>query len=68
MAKAPAGKRSYRCFFTPRDRFGHPVASDNGILPFVQLRANDAEHAQRAAHHVTGCPVANVERLEHAGA
>lgn len=63
-----AGTRSYRCFFTPRDRFGHPVASENGILPFVQLRADNAEHAQRAAHHVTGCPVSNVERIEHAGA
>ena len=58
--------RSYRCYYTPRDSNGYPVASDNGILPFVQVRASDAEGAQRAAHHVTGCPVANVERLEHA--
>lgn len=68
MPKAPATPRSYRCFFNPRDRFGHPVASDNGVLPYVQVRAINAEHAQRAAHHVTGCPVASVERLEAAAA
>ena len=68
MDMAKASGRSYRCYYTPRDRFGHPVASENGILPFVQLRADNAERAQRAAHHVTGCPVANVERIEHAGA
>lgn len=66
MAKASG--RSYRCYYTPRDRFGNPVASESGILPFVQVRAGNAEHAQRAAHHVTGCPVANVERIEHTGA
>jgi hypothetical protein len=66
MAKASAGDRSYRCFYTPRAQGGYPVATDNGILPFVQLRAENAERAQRAAHHVTGCPVADVQRIEHA--
>lgn len=64
--QAPVGGRSYRCFYTPRDKFGSPVASDSGILPFVQLRASNAEGAQRAAHHVTGCPVADVQRIESA--
>lgn len=63
---AKPSDRSYRCYYTPNDLNGYPVATDNGILPFVQVRASDAEGAQRAAHHVTGCPVANVERLEHA--
>lgn len=56
--------RSYRCFFTPRDGFGHPIASDSGVLPFVQVKAASGEHAQRAAHHVTGSPVVSVERVE----
>ncbi len=64
MAKASAGDRSYRCFYTPRDKGGYPVAPDNGILPFIQLQADNAERAQRAAHHVTGCPVADVHRIE----
>lgn len=56
--------RSYRCFFAPRDGFGHPIASDGGVLPFVQVKAANGEHAQRAAHHVTGSPVVSVERVE----
>ncbi|WP_390342328.1 hypothetical protein ACFJIS_18910 [Variovorax boronicumulans] len=68
MAKALSGERSYRCFYTPTDRFGVPVATDTGVLPYVQVKADDAEGAQRAAHHATGCPVSSVERLEHAEA
>lgn len=64
----PALTRSYRCFLAARDQHGYPVASENGILPFVQLRAQNAESAQRAAHHVTGCPVAEVHRIEHSAA
>lgn len=66
MAKASASDRSYRCFYTPRDKRGYPLAPDIGILPFVQLRAGNAELAQRAAHHITGCPVADVQRIEQA--
>ena len=58
--------RSYRCFYSPVDRQGFVQASDSGVLPFIQVRADNAEHAQRAAHHVTGCPVADVVRLEGA--
>lgn len=58
--------RSYRCFYTPLNPFGRPVATESGTLPFVQLRADNADHARRAAHHVTGCPVSDVERLDHA--
>lgn len=60
-------ERSYRCHYTPTDRDGYPVPSENGVLPFIQLQATDAEQAQRAAHAVTGCPIAEVTRLEAAG-
>lgn len=56
--------RSYRCFFTPLDRDGLPVLSESGVQPFVQVKANDAEHAQRAAHHTVGCPISDVQRIE----
>ena len=56
--------RSYRCSYYPKDRFGSPVATDTGVLPFVQLKATDAEDAQRKAHAVTGCAVVGVERIE----
>ncbi|WP_428421927.1 hypothetical protein [Methylibium sp.] len=56
--------RSYRCYFTPLDRNGIPVACDTGVLPFVQVQAPNAEHAQRAARALTGCPIHTAERLE----
>lgn len=56
--------RSYRCHYHPRDGGGFPTLADTGVLPFVQLKATDAEDAQRKAHHVTGCPVVSAERLE----
>jgi hypothetical protein len=63
-----ATKRSYRCFYTPLDREGYPIPADSGVLPFVQVQADNAEHAQRAAFNTTGCPVASVERLEEVAA
>ena len=60
-------ERSYRCHYTPNDRNGFPVPSESGVLPFIQLKANDAEQAQRAAHALTGCAIAEVQRLEPAG-
>jgi hypothetical protein len=66
MAKTSAGHRSYRCFFTPKDALGHLAPSDTGAQPFVQLKAANAEAAFVSAHHVTGCPVSDVERIEHA--
>lgn len=56
--------RSYRCYYTPKDVNGYPVATDTGVLPFVQIQAPDAEVAQRAAYNTTGCPISNVERIE----
>ena len=66
MAKALTAGRRYRCYYTPRDKLGHLTQTETGYLPFVQLRAPNAEDAQVAANHVTGCPVADVVRLEHA--
>lgn len=57
-------ERSYRCHYSPTDQFGAPISSESGVLPYVQLQAADAEQAQRAAHAVTGCPIAEVQRLE----
>ncbi|MBY0469459.1 MAG: hypothetical protein K2Q07_10835 [Burkholderiaceae bacterium] len=57
-------KRPYRAYYTPLDQFRTPIACESGVLPFVQLRAADAEKAQRAAHAVTGCPIDRVERIE----
>lgn len=58
--------RSYRCHYTPLDRDGFPVPSDSGLLPFVQVKALNAEHAQRAAFATIRCPISHVERLEDA--
>lgn len=49
----------YRAYLRPA---GHDAAL--GVLPYIQLKAANAEHALRAAHAVTGQPVDSVERLE----
>ena len=64
MAQQITEARSYRCSYHPKDLNGHPVAADSGVLPTIQLKASNAEQAQRAAYAVTGCVVAGVERLE----
>lgn len=56
--------RSYRCTYTPKDRDGWPVACETGVLPFIDLKAPDAEAAQRAAHKRTGCSITEVQRIE----
>jgi len=56
--------RSYH----PVDRAGFAASSETGVLPFVQLRASDAEEAQRLAHHITGCAVSDVQRLDQSPA
>lgn len=61
-------ERSYRCHYTPLDRDGFPVPSESGVLPFIQLQADDAEQAQRLARSLTGCPICEVQRLEGAAA
>jgi len=58
--------RSYRCYYSPRDALGQLTASDNGALPFVQVKAANAEAALLGAQRVTGCPASEVERLEQA--
>ncbi|WP_234192680.1 hypothetical protein [Pseudacidovorax sp. NFM-22] len=55
---------SYRCYYAPLDKQGYPAMTEAGVLPFVQLQAANAESALRAAHHVTGCPVAEAVRLD----
>ena len=60
--------RSYRCHYHPKDRDGYPAPCDSGVLPFVQIRACDAESAQRIAHQLTGCSISSVERLEEISA
>lgn len=50
---------TYRCFYAPSE-----LISDTGVYPFVQLRAQRADDAQRLAWHVTGRPIVSVERLE----
>ena len=32
--------RSYRCYHYPKNPYGQPVASETGVLPFVQVRAS----------------------------
>ncbi|UYD72091.1 hypothetical protein VG_p43 [Variovorax phage VarioGold] len=64
-ANAPV-PRAYRCFYSPVDRYGSPSNTENGVLPFIDLKAVDGEAAVRKAHKKTGCAVAAVERLEHA--
>lgn len=61
---AKPSDRSYRCYYTPKDAHGHLTPSDTGALPFVHVLAANAEHAFISAHHVTGCPVSEVVRLE----
>lgn len=60
--------RPYRAYYVPLDSYGHPVGAETGILPFVQVQATGAEHAHRAAHHVTGCPIDRVERQDSVAA
>lgn len=54
--------RSYRCTYMPVSSYGIPQISESGALPYVQLKAANAEEALHKAHHVTGCPVVDAER------
>lgn len=64
MASQITPTKRYRCFLHPVDAQGFPLPVETGVLQFIQLRARDAEHAQRQAAHVTGKPVSRVERIE----
>jgi hypothetical protein len=59
-------KRTYRCSYHPKTLGGHPIVSDSGVLPFVQLKAAGAAQAAELAHSVTGCAIDDVARLEPA--
>ncbi|ASI68518.1 hypothetical protein BA022_08085 [Diaphorobacter nitroreducens] len=56
--------RSYRCYHYPKTPYGRPVASETGVLPFVQVRASSATRAMEKAAAVTGCVIDRAERLE----
>jgi len=56
--------KHYRCFLHPVDSAGFPLPAETGVLQSIQLRAANAEEAQRKAAHVSGKPVSHVERLE----
>lgn len=64
MAQQVTLARSYRATYHPKDRNGHPVASETGVLPYIQLKAANADDARRLAEATTGCVIANVERIE----
>lgn len=49
---------SYRAYLRPAG-----LSAEAGALPFIQVRAANAEHAMRAAHAVSGQPVERVEHL-----
>lgn len=49
---------SYRAYLRPAG-----LHAEAGVLPFIQVKAANAEHAMRAAHAVTGHQVEAVERL-----
>jgi hypothetical protein len=57
--------RSYRCTYFPKDANGWPLPADSGVLPHVQVQAANAEQAHLLAHGATGCPIAEVVRIEH---
>lgn len=56
--------RSYRCTYAPLDRDRVPVLNDTGVLPHIQVRAGNAEEAQRKAFAKVASPIVVVERLE----
>jgi hypothetical protein len=59
-------KQLYRCTYTPLTIDGHPVPSESGLQPHVDVMATSADQAMRLAHAKTGCPVDNPTRIEGA--
>lgn len=58
--------RSYRAALIPpgierEDVETHALA---GTLPTIRVKARDCQHAQWAAHHLTGRPVHSAERVD----
>lgn len=56
--------RTYRCRYMPSDTAGRTQSNEQGVYPFVQLKACSATHALEQAHAVTGCTVIEAERME----
>lgn len=59
MARNTPTQHRYRCFLQLSTQ-----PAETGVLPYVQLRAPDAEQAARRAHHVTGAAIVEVQRME----
>lgn len=59
---------NYRCYYAPTGPFGFVATPDNGILPFVDLQAPDAETAQRKAFALKSAPIVEAFRLDPAPA
>lgn len=58
-----ASTRSYRCSYHPLEG-AFAALCESGVLPFVQVQAKNAEEAQRLAHHITGCAISDIQRLD----
>jgi hypothetical protein len=56
----------YRCTYSPLDINGYSLASESGVLPFIDVHAESAEHAARLAHSNKGAPIVDVMRLDDA--
>lgn len=54
--------RSYRCYYHPRP----DTPAESGVLPSIQLQADNADSAARMAYVTLGRPIDRVERIEPA--
>jgi len=68
MLSCIAPLRSYRAALIPLGIEGEDVETHAaaGTLPTTRVKARDCQHAQWAAHHLTGRPVHSAERVEEA--
>lgn len=57
-------KQRYRCSYTPLTIDGFVIASESGVLPYVDVTAVDAEAAARAAYLAKNAPITEVMRLD----
>lgn len=58
--------RSYRVHLVPPGTSPEQIEplADQRLLRELRLRAPSSQWAERSAHHLTGLPVARVERIE----
>jgi len=70
MSSCIAPLRSYRAALIPHGIQGEDVETHAaaGTLPTIRVKARDCQHAQWAAHIVTGRPVHSAERVEEVAA